>query len=236
MTIGFSSAGSWSQQQTNAASVVLGSHAPLIGDLIVSFCLTNNGLPSIVDSASDVWSSVYGPFGPTGGSRNYSLYMAYTPNVPTNAARTITWTGGASGQITANAVPISGAALLTPYDSAATPAVALGSGTSLLSNTTTTTSFPNAILLFVGSVDTASNGTYTAGNLGGSTGNVTASTGASGSAPNIETMYQVVSSTGTFSGACTYTVSAHWLAQIFVFTDTNNGGPPSLPLIGSCVM
>jgi hypothetical protein len=220
MTIAFN--GFWGTTQTNATTCVLVTHAPLVGDCLISWCLSNNGLPSIADSLSGAWSSVVALGGPTGGSRNYSLYQAIQPNVASNASRTITWTGGASGQITGAACHVGGLATSTPYDTAATPLCGTGNSGSLLSNNSNLTSFPNEIVFAVGSVDTSSSGTYTIGNIAGTTGTTTSCTSASsGSAPNIFVGYNIVSATGNYSGAATYTVSAHWIMQVVSFADTN---------------
>jgi hypothetical protein len=199
------------------------SHSPTAGDCLIAFCLSNQGLPSIADSLSGTWSSVYNIGGPTGGSRNYSLYMAYQPNVPSSAARTITWTGGASGQITGAACHIGGLASVTPYDVNATPPWGSGNSTALSSNNTSNaTTYANEIVFGIGSVDTSTAVTWTYGNVAGVAATTTSMTsGADGSSPNILVEYNIVTAQGTYNATASETVSAHWLMQVVSFADTN---------------
>jgi hypothetical protein len=215
--------GVWGTQQTNAASVTLAVTAPSIHDCLISWCLTNNGLPSVNDNlGTGTWSTPILVAGPTGGARNYATYMAYLVNCPSATNRSITWTGGASGQITALGCHIGGLALVTPYD---TNAIGPGGGNSTTlssSNSSNSTTYANEIIFGIGSVDTSSTVTWTYGNVAGVAATTTSMTaGGSGSAPNVLAEYNIVSAQGVYNATASSNISGHWSMALCAFADTN---------------
>jgi hypothetical protein len=228
--------GNWASVETNATTATLASKNVKVGDWAISYCFTNVGLPTVADSLSGSWSTVTKLAGPTGGSRNYSLYRAIRYCTATTAF-SITWTqnGSTSGQISVCGINVSGLGNTAPIDAAAIPAGATGSSTSLLSNTSSTTTQPFEMVLFIGSTDTTSTSSFTLGNIAGATGIGCGMTDNFSTAPNIVAGVQFVNATGTYSGAATNTINAHWLAAIDLFSATNTSsvaGP--LPWVQSC--
>jgi hypothetical protein len=220
MAISFNS--SIAPQQTNAASVNI-STTPLLGDCIIVWCLSNQGTPSIADNLGGTWTPVVKIALNTGGSRNYSIYQSYLSNCPSTSVRTITWTGGASGQITGTGCRVGGLATVTPYDTNFTTTNGNGSGTALSSNNTAnSTTYANSIIFGIGSVDTASALTWTYGNVAGIAAQTTSATASgSGTAPNVIVEYNIVSTQGVYNATASSSVSGHWDMAVVAFADTN---------------
>jgi hypothetical protein len=219
---------SWASAQISATSVTVPSHTPLVGGVAVSYCWTNHGPPVITDSLSGTWAPVVNLAGPTGGTRAYSLYRSWRA-VTVGTAFSINWAqaGGVSGQIAACAMCMMGIGQVSPLDTAAIPAGALGSSASLLTNTSGTTTGPVEIAILMGSTDTTSTSSFTLGLIAGATGLACGMTDNASAAASIVAGFNVVSP-GTYSGAATNTINAHWAAALDLFSATDINFPYSL--------
>jgi hypothetical protein len=216
---------------TNAITCVLTSKAAKAGDLLISYCFTNVGAPTVADSASGTWSTVVKLGGPTGGSRAYSLYRS-TRFCASAGSFSTTWSqaGGTSGQISACGSFWAGLGNVSPIDTGAIPSAgALGSSTALLSNTGNNTATAVELVIGIGSTDTSSTSSFTNGNVAGATGISCGMTdNSSGIGPGIVAEFNVVNSIGAYSAAATNTINAHWVMAVDFFASRNLNFPYTL--------
>jgi hypothetical protein len=198
----------------NATTNTTASASPTANDWVFAFCTSNQGAPTFSDSQSMVWTPYSVTWGPTGGSRNFTIYGAYA-FASSATARTFTATIATSGQMTLSVTSFSGLATSSPFDQYAS---GNGDSSSLSTGQCPVTSYPNELLLGFAAMDGTTTSTWTAGSgyspVGGSS-----QTGA-GSSPPFFLEYQVVSATGQYSALATSTTSNFWDMGLVTFADT----------------
>lgn len=204
----------------SATALTTGTTAPTIGDWIVAAVTLPVGqTPVFSDSVngSTGWT-VYGPFGPTGGTRNYYIWLGIFGPCASATTRTITVTPTSATQMSLGATSFSGCAATNAVDRFA---VATGSGTALNSGASAVTRAANEIVCGYGSVDTSTSGTWTAGSSGGAYLNDgTAGSGASGTGPNLGIESRGDSAANAKTADFSFTITGPWVMALVTLSDT----------------
>jgi hypothetical protein len=200
--------------QASATSVTSAFHTSVPGDTIIVGVAFSGVLSSVIDSLGNSYR-LAAAFGPNAGGK--SLAVAYLTNV-SGTSRSITATQDISANITIGAFHVGGLALNNPLD---TTRGAIGTGTLQDSNTAAPTRFPNEIVIGVGSNNTASDFTWTAGSGYTLVAGASIAHGSSGLTLAME--YKIVTLVGSYNATTTSSVSSNWTQALVSFADTDIG-------------
>jgi hypothetical protein len=222
---------SWGDSEgTGVTSVASASHNAGASATIIFAGVTVSGgvtLSSVTDNQGSTYT-ILTPVVTPGGNH---VYLAYAINNINTNARTITANLSGTGNAVLMPFSFNGIATSSPFDKYQSAASGSPSG-SLDTGNTTTTTFPNEVLIGVGMTDTGSANTWTAGSgftLGPQIAN----------APiDSYTEYKIVSATGAYNAPATNSDTTHnWACLIATFADTpiSGGGGGPLLMGGICL-
>lgn len=172
--------------------------------LVVGFKITTLAQPFI--NFTDSQGSTYQTLGPFGAGSTL-VYIGYTVPLPSTTYQIKANFTGTTGKSMIGAASFNGISTVSPFDRSA---FATGSGTSLDSGSSATTSFPQELLIGMGSLDGGSVITWTATN---------GFTKASEVAVTVDGCleYQIVAAQGTYNATLTTTVSQTWQIALATF-------------------
>lgn len=210
---------------------------PVAGNAIVVGVITRNS-PGAVSSVTDnAGGNTYSRLGSSAGFTSLldvELWAATNINTVASFKPTANFTSSLERSIIA--FEISGLGSGSILDQSSTGIGTSGSPYSLLTSSTPTTTNANDILIAVGAVSTTSSGTWTAGSIGGTTGQNLQNVGGAGSSWSAGAETQSVSSIGAYTAALNNNAAGgtqDWALVLVALGNLSGAAPPPVNFIAA---